>query len=69
MLVPAMAYLSRSLTRYALAGVTVIVALSIVGLVAQQNVEWPNITGGYSSTRYAAIDQINASNFNNLKVA
>ena len=69
MLVPAMATLSRSWTRHALAGVTVLIALGIVGLVAQQNVEWPNITGGYSSTRYAAIDQINASNFNNLKVA
>jgi quinoprotein glucose dehydrogenase len=36
---------------------------------AGRTVEWTNITGGYTSTRYAAIDQINASNFNNLKVA
>ncbi|HJU42530.1 MAG TPA: PQQ-binding-like beta-propeller repeat protein [Vicinamibacterales bacterium] len=64
-----MATLSRSWTRHALAGVTALVALGIVGVIAQQNVEWPNITGGYSSTRYAAIDQINASNFSNLKVA
>jgi quinoprotein glucose dehydrogenase len=69
MLVPAMATLSRSWTRYAFAGVTAVVALGLVGVIAQQNVEWPNITGGYSSTRYAAIDQINASNFNTLKVA
>jgi glucose dehydrogenase len=69
MLVPAMATLFRSRTRYALAGVTALVALGVVGVIAQQNVEWPNITGGYSSTRYAAIDQVNASNFNNLKVA
>src|ERR671912_1226821 len=64
-----MATLSRSRTRYALAGVTVLVALGMVGVIAQQNVEWPNITGGYSSTRYLGVDQINASNFNNLKVA
>ena len=69
MLVPAMATLFRSWTRYAFAGAAVIVALSIAGVVAQQNVEWPNITGGYSATRYAAVDQINASNFNTLKVA
>jgi len=31
--------------------------------------EWSNITGGFSSTRYSSLDQINASNFNNLKVA
>ncbi|MBM3772514.1 MAG: hypothetical protein FJW27_14750 [Acidimicrobiia bacterium] len=36
---------------------------------AGRTVEWTNITGGYTSTRYAAIDQINASNFNSLKLA
>jgi quinoprotein glucose dehydrogenase len=36
---------------------------------AQQSVEWPNITGSASGTRYSPLDQINASNFNNLKVA
>jgi quinoprotein glucose dehydrogenase len=36
---------------------------------AQQSGEWPGITGGYTSTRYSALDQINPSNFNNLAVA
>lgn len=36
---------------------------------AGRTVEWTNITGGNTSTRYAAIEQINAGNFNNLKVA
>ena len=31
--------------------------------------DWPNITGGDAGTRYSAVDQINASNFNTLKVA
>jgi glucose dehydrogenase len=31
--------------------------------------EWPGITGGNTATRYSALDQINASNFNTLKVA
>lgn len=31
--------------------------------------EWPGITGGYDSTRYSTLDQINASNFNSLRVA
>ena len=54
-------------------------AVAVVGLCAiagrpgsaqsSRTVEWANITGGPSATRYAAIDQINASNFNNLKVA
>ena len=70
MLVPAMATLSRSWTRHAIIGVAAIVGtLSIAGLVAQQSGEWPAITGGYTSTRYASFDQINASNFTNLKVA
>jgi len=34
-----------------------------------QTVEWPNITGGNTATRYADINQINAQNFNNLRVA
>ncbi|MGE4055443.1 MAG: hypothetical protein AB7F99_11655, partial [Vicinamibacterales bacterium] len=37
--------------------------------VAQQQGEWPAITGGYTSTRYSALDQINAGNFNDLRVA
>ncbi|MEW6321603.1 MAG: PQQ-binding-like beta-propeller repeat protein [Acidobacteriota bacterium] len=49
----------------------VAVALLVSGLPggAQQAGEWPGITGGYASTRYSPLDQINASNFNNLKVA
>ncbi len=31
--------------------------------------EWPNITGGFTGTRYSTVDQINASNFNTLRVA
>jgi quinoprotein glucose dehydrogenase len=64
-----MAYVSRSLTRYAAIGVALVGTLGIAGLIAQQSGEWPNITGGYSATRYASFDQINASNFNNLKIA
>ena len=36
---------------------------------AQQSGDWPGITGGDTSTRYSALDQINASNFNTLQVA
>ena len=45
-----------------------IVAIGGTG-VAQQSGEWPGITGGNTSTRYSALDQITAANFNNLKVA
>ena len=46
--------------------------LSVTGATSAQQartVEFPNITGGYTSTKYVPADQINASNFNNLKVA
>ena len=47
------------------------VAMVVAGLSggAQQKGDWTTITGGDTSTRYAAHDQINASNFNTLKVA
>ena len=65
-----MATLSRSWIRLAVTGAAaIVVSLGIVSLVAQQSGEWPSITGGYSSTRYLGVDQINASNFNTLKVA
>ena len=64
-----MATLSRSWIRHAGLGVAAIVFSLGIAVVAQQSAEWPNITGGYSSTRYLPVDQINASNFNTLKVA
>ena len=63
---------SRSWTPHALTGmVAVVVALVIAGLPgnAQQKGDWPSITGGDTGTRYSAVDQINASNFNTLRVA
>ena len=34
-----------------------------------QNVEWPHYTADLKGTRYSPLDQINASNFNDLEVA
>jgi glucose dehydrogenase len=62
----------RNWTPHALVGVfAVVIALVVAGRPggAQQKGEWPNITGGDTATRYSALDQINASNFNTLKVA
>jgi glucose dehydrogenase len=64
-----MATLSRSWIRHAAIGVAALVFSLGIAVVAQQSAEWPNITGGYSSTRYLGVDQINANNFNTLKVA
>lgn len=58
--------------KHALLGFTaLVVGLAVAGLTpfAQQGTDWTRITGGYSSTRFSPLDQINASNFNNLKVA
>jgi glucose dehydrogenase len=51
--------------------IAVLVALAIPGAAQQQRAagDWPNITGSDAGTRYSAVDQINASNFNTLKVA
>ena len=67
--------LTRSWAPRALvAALAVAVAVVVAGLLgdaqqAQQKGEWPGITGGDTSTRYSALDQINAQNFNSLKVA
>ena len=63
---------ARNWTPHALVGVlAVVVTIAVAGLPgdAQQKGDWPGITGGYTSTRYAPLDQVNASNFNTLKVA
>ena len=62
----------RNWTPHALVGLlAVVIALVVAGRpgVAQQKGDWPAITGGDTGTRYSALDQINASNFNNLNVA
>jgi glucose dehydrogenase len=62
----------RGWTPHVLVGfAAVIVALIVAGRPgdAQQKAEWPAINGNETSTRYSTLDQINASNFNNLKVA
>src|SRR6266481_4148606 len=46
--------------------------LAMAPLTAQQgakNGEWPSYGGDLGSTRYSALDQINAGNFNKLEVA
>jgi glucose dehydrogenase len=63
----------RRSTSYAVAA-CVAAGLGLMAVVgrpgsAQQTGEWPGITGGYTSTRYSTLDQINATNFNNLRVA
>ncbi len=57
--------------RALLGAATVVVGLIVAGLTggAQQKNDWTAITGGDTSTRYSALDQITASNFNSLKVA
>ena len=63
---------SRNWTPHALFGLfAVVITLVVAGRPgdAQQKGDWPSITGGDTGTRYSALDQINASNFNTLKVA
>jgi quinoprotein glucose dehydrogenase len=49
---------------------SVCATLSHAGHAQQRTaVEWPSITGDDAATRYLPVDQINAANFNSLKVA
>ena len=65
----------RNWTPHMLVGLGVVVtALVMAGRPGgaqqtQQKGDWPAITGGDAATRYSTLDQINASNFNNLKVS
>ena len=64
--------ISRIWTRHTYGGVLVVaIAVALSGLAgdAQNKADWTTITGGDSSTRYSPLDQINAENFNTLKVA
>jgi glucose dehydrogenase len=58
--------------KHAILGLSAVAVALVIGVLtvrAQQGTDWTQITGGYTSTRYSPLDQINASNFNNLKVA
>jgi quinoprotein glucose dehydrogenase len=61
----------RWLPHALIGGAVVVTGLAVAGLTggAQQKGEWPGITGGDTSTRYSPLDQINAQNFNTLKIA
>src|SRR5580765_3955012 len=66
--------MSRALlTAFALAAGAVALTVVTFGQTAVQpstkNGEWPAYTGDIRGSRYAPLDQINASNFNKLEVA
>ena len=52
-----------------LAGLLVCVTVPLLAQSGAKNGEWTTYGGDLGSTRYSALDQINASNFNNLEVA
>jgi quinoprotein glucose dehydrogenase len=52
----------------ALALGTAIFAAESGGSAAVANVDWPTYAGNWDGSRYKALDQINASNFNNLEI-
>ena len=58
-----------ALTAGVLVAVVALVAFGGAATAQQPSGDWPNITGAPAATRYSPIGQIDASNFNNLKVA
>jgi len=52
-----------------LAGLLLCASLPLVGQTGTKNGEWTTYAGDLGATRYAPLDQINASNFNKLEVA
>ena len=62
----------RNWTRHMwVGGLAMALAVALAGLAAnaQNKADWTTITGGDGSLRYSPLDQINASNFNTLKIA
>ena len=53
----------------ALASLTLVVVLGIIGPVSAQTTEWPVYGGDTSNTRYSALDKITPANVGKLKVA
>ena len=66
---------SRNWTPHMLVGLGVVVTTLVMAgrpggaQQTQQKGDWPAITGGDAATSYSTLDQINASNFSNLKVS
>src|SRR5262249_39558269 len=70
--VVAFALMERPSMRRGLAialGCVVVAGGSLLAQSGAKNGEWPTYGGDLGHTRYAALDQINASNFNRLEVA
>ena len=53
----------------ALAGLLLALSVGVKGQTGTKNGEWRTYGGDLGSTRYAPLDQINASNFNKLQIA
>ena len=56
-------------TKVAVGCLWIAAALSLSGQTGAKNGEWPTYGGDLGSTRYSALDQIRADNFNKLEVA
>jgi len=50
-------------------GIALIGGIALYGQAGAKNGEWPTYGGDLGNSRYSALDQINAANFNNLQVA
>ena len=63
--------------KYLLSGTAAVLALSATAVLANDSVkeatanpaQWAIQTGDYANTRYSSLDQINASNVGDLRVA
>jgi glucose dehydrogenase len=54
---------------YASAAAILCLSLSAAAQTGAKNGEWPTYGGDLGNTRYSALDQINAANFNQLQIA
>src|SRR5438093_5885993 len=70
--------MSRRITRFVLASLSVAAAIALImvnasaqgsGQPSTANGEWPAYNADLKGTRYSPLDQINASNFSKLEVA
>ena len=59
----------RKLSCWLPAAVTLCAGLALHAQTGTKNGEWPSYGGDTGNTKYAPLDQINASNFNKLQIA
>src|SRR5689334_6123895 len=62
-------FMHRRMLPFAFMATAAIAAWTVSGRAADKNQDWANYSGDKGATKYSTLDQINAGNVKNLKIA